>query len=34
VYELLEPYKRRHRVADPPPGSRVVSVQYRAMPID
>lgn len=34
VLELVEPYKRRHRMADPPPGARVVSVHYRAVPID
>ncbi|MEV4758161.1 helix-turn-helix domain-containing protein [Micromonospora sp. NPDC049559] len=34
VRELLEPYRRRHRVADPPPGARPVAVQYRAVPME
>ncbi|MEO3776077.1 winged helix-turn-helix domain-containing protein [Micromonospora sp. B11E3] len=34
VQELLEPYRRRLRVADPPEGARTVAVQYRAVPID
>ena len=33
VMRLLEPYKRRHRVADPPEGARTVAVQYRAVPL-
>jgi DNA-binding transcriptional ArsR family regulator len=34
VLRLAEPYLRRNRVTDPPPGARVVAVQYRAVPID
>lgn len=34
VLRLIEPYKRRHRIADPPEGARTVAVTYKAMPID
>lgn len=34
VMRLLEPYKRRHRVADPPEGARAVAVTYKAVPLD
>ena len=32
VGKLLEPYRRRTRVADPPPGARTVSVMFKALP--
>jgi DNA-binding transcriptional ArsR family regulator len=34
VNELLEPYRRRRRGAEPPPGARTVVVEYKALPID
>ncbi|MEH1012377.1 winged helix-turn-helix domain-containing protein [Micromonospora sp. CPCC 206060] len=34
VERLLEPYRHRHRAADPPPGARRVGVQYRVVPLD
>jgi hypothetical protein len=33
VLALMEPYKQRNR-PEPPSGSRPVSIQYRAVPID
>lgn len=32
VFELWEPYRRRARQADPPPGARAVAVRYSALP--
>lgn len=34
VLRLLEPYKRRKRVADPPAGGRTVIIHYAALPSD
>lgn len=34
IQELMRPYLRRLRVADPPEGARTVAVQYRALPVD
>ncbi|GAA2492292.1 ArsR/SmtB family transcription factor [Winogradskya humida] len=34
VKTLIEPYLRRERNADPPPGARVVALQYAAFPTD
>ncbi|WP_319459712.1 winged helix-turn-helix domain-containing protein [Micromonospora sp. RTP1Z1] len=34
IHELMGPYRRRLRVADPPEGARTVAVQYRTLPID
>ncbi|HEX5597410.1 MAG TPA: helix-turn-helix domain-containing protein [Micromonosporaceae bacterium] len=34
VLALLEPYRRRNRIANPPEGSRTVVVQYRGVPVD
>lgn len=34
VMELLEPYKRRHRLKDAPAGARTVATMYQAVPID
>lgn len=34
VMRLLEPYRRRNRIADPPEGARAVAVTYKAVPLD
>jgi DNA-binding transcriptional ArsR family regulator len=34
VLDLVLPYRRRHRQADPPPGARTVAVNYAALPMD
>ncbi|SCE65620.1 Helix-turn-helix domain-containing protein [Micromonospora viridifaciens] len=34
IQQLMSPYLRRYRRADPPEGARTVAVQYRAMPLD
>jgi DNA-binding transcriptional ArsR family regulator len=34
VRELLEPYRRRNRIAAEPAGGRTVSVHYKALPVD
>nr|WP_173042815.1 helix-turn-helix domain-containing protein [Phytohabitans flavus] len=34
VLRLIEPYKRRHRIAAPPEGARTVVVTYKAVPLD
>ncbi|MEV4626571.1 helix-turn-helix domain-containing protein [Micromonospora sp. NPDC049523] len=34
VMDLLEPYKRRHRQADPPADARVVRVNYWTLPVE
>ncbi|MFU8872184.1 ArsR/SmtB family transcription factor [Micromonospora sp. SL4-19] len=34
IQKLMEPYRRRLRVADPPAGARTVAAQYRALPLD
>ncbi|HEX2771474.1 MAG TPA: helix-turn-helix domain-containing protein [Micromonosporaceae bacterium] len=32
VFKLWEPYRRRARQADPPPGARIVAIHYAALP--
>jgi DNA-binding transcriptional ArsR family regulator len=34
LMRLIEPYKRRHRIANPPEGARTVAVTYKAVPLD
>ncbi|HEY0698158.1 MAG TPA: winged helix-turn-helix domain-containing protein [Micromonospora sp.] len=34
VERLLEPYRRRNRIASAPPAARTVAVQYRSVPVD
>lgn len=34
VRRLWEPYRRRQRLADPPPGARTVAIHYAALPFD
>jgi DNA-binding transcriptional ArsR family regulator len=34
IREVLAPYQRRTRLADPPEGARTVAVQYAAFPVD
>jgi DNA-binding transcriptional ArsR family regulator len=34
IREVLEPYQRRERLADPPEGARTVAVHYAAFPVD
>jgi DNA-binding transcriptional ArsR family regulator len=34
VRKVLEPYSRRERMADPPPGARTVAVHFSAYPVD
>jgi hypothetical protein len=34
VRAVLEPYRRRERMADPPAGARTVAVDFAALPID
>jgi DNA-binding transcriptional ArsR family regulator len=34
VRDVLEPYKRRERMADPPDGARTVAVHFAAFPVD
>lgn len=34
VLRLLEPFKRRHRIADPPEGARTVVITLKAVPTD
>ena len=34
VRDVLQPYSRRDRMADPPPGARTVAVHFAAHPVD